>query len=196
MAEGQTEEERKEEERKEEERAREGGAGSEGRGAGEGDADEELERLREENVALAEQNRELVEGLSEESELRTELAAERAEREALGKEVQTGKIERARQEILAAQPELKDHLELIGEDDPEEMRKRAANLKAFGAANVTASRAALEKEMAEKFGVPLGSSAEGGAAPEEVEARKKAVDAGDAGAVAEQIVEKELGNLV
>lgn len=173
-----------------------GGAGSNAGGDDVAEVYAEVERLREENVALAEQNRELVEGMSEESELRTELAQEKAEREALGKQVHAGNIERARQEILAAQPGLKDHLDLIGEDDPEEMRKRAAKLKEFAEAGVAASRAALEKEMAEKFGVPLGSSAEGGTAPEEVEARKKAVDSGDATAVAGQIVEKELDKLM
>ena len=178
----------------------ESGAAAGGGGEGErGDAAEvyaENERLREENVALAEQNRELVEGMSEEGELRTELAEERSQREALGQQVRAGNIDRAREEILREQPELREHLELIGEDDPGEMRKRAEKLKKFSEASVAASRGALEKEIAGKFGVPLGSSTEGEVTAEEAAKRREAVDAGDASAVAAQIVEGELDKLM
>lgn len=173
----------------------EGRSGEEERGGG-AEVYGELERLREENAALAEQNRELAEGLTEEDELRTELAEERSQREALGEQVRVGNIERARQEILREQPGLREHLELIGEDDPGEMRKRADKLKKFSEASVAASRGALEKEIAGKFGVPLGSSAEGEQTAEAVAERKKAVDAGDASAVAGQIVEGELDRLM
>lgn len=188
-------EEGEEEEHREEEREEEGGAGARGNGE-QSRALEEVEQLREENAALAEQNRELLEGMGEEGDLRGELAQEREKREKLEQRVAAGEIERTRAAILVEQPELKDHLDLIGEDDPEKMRQRAARLKKYGEERLTASRAGLEKDIAEKFGVPLGSSAEGEVAPEEVEAREKAIDAGDAGAVASQIVEKEGGKLV
>ena len=192
------EEARKEEERKEAERreAAGGGEGNEELAA----ALEEAERLKEENAALADQNKELLGSLSEEGDIGAELAEERTARQALEKKVegmaQERAVERERAAILKEQPELEGHLDLIGEDDPEKMRERAGKLKKFGEDRLAASRSAMEKEVAGKYGVPLGSSAEGAVAPEEKVARQKAIDAGDAGAVAGQIVEKDLDKLL
>lgn len=188
--------ERVEAERVEAERVEAERVEAEGAGAGGGGEQEEVEQLREENAALAEQNRELLEGMGDEGDLRGELAEERGKREALEGRVAAGEIERTRAAILVEQPELKDHLDLIGEDDPEKMRQRAAKVKKYGEERLDASRADLERGIAEKYGVPLGSGAEGEAEPEEVEARAKAVAAGDASAVAGQIVEKEVDKLV
>ena len=198
------EEERKEEERKEAERQEEARKAAEGAGGGGGEelatALEEAERLREENAALADQNRELLGSLSEEGDIGAELAEERTARQALEKRVEgmdrERTVERERAAILKEQPELAEHLDLIGEDDPEKMRERAAKLKKFGEDRLAASRTAVEKEVAAKYGVPLGSSAEGAVAPEEKEARKKAIDSGDAATVAGQIVEKDLDKLL
>lgn len=195
--------ERAEAERVEAERreAEGGGGGGEGEGGTElQTALDEATQLREENTALAEQNRELMGGMTDEGDLAQELADERAARRKLQTQVddmQRGTaVDKARAEILKEQPELAEHLDLIGEDDPEKMKERAGKLKKFGAERLAASRAAAEREVAEKFGVPLGSTAEEAAPPEEVEARQKAIDAGDAGAVAGQVVEKELEKLV
>jgi len=196
------EEERKEEERQEEARQEEARRAAAAAGGNDelATALAEAEQLREENTALAEQNRELMGGLTEEGDVGAELATERAARVALEKRFEDserrGAVAEARAAILEEQPELRGHLDLIGEDDPAKMRERAARLKKYGEDKLTAGRAALEKEIGERYGVPLGSSAEGTVAPEAVEARKKAVDSGDATAVAGQIVESELDKLM
>ena len=196
------EEERKEEERQEEARQEEARRAAAAAGGNDelATALAEAEQLREENTALAEQNRELMGGLTEEGDVGAELATERAARVALEKRFEDserrGAVAEARAAILEEQPELRGHLDLIGEDDPERMRERAGKLKKFGEDQLAASRAAMEKEVAGKYGVPLGSSAEGAVAPEEAKARQEAIDSGDATAVAGQIVDKELDKLM
>jgi len=156
----------------------------------------ELERLREENAALAEQNRELLDGSTDVEQLRGELAEERGKREAFEEKYSAGEIERARLEILRDHPELKEHMELIEAGSPDEMRKRAEKLKEFSEARVAASRTALEREIAEQFGMPLGSSVEGQRTPEKEKARQEAVGAGDAEEVAGQVVEEKFDQLM
>jgi len=102
----------------------------------------------------------------------------------------------ARLEILAEHPELRGSEDLITEGSPEEMKAQAEKLSRFAAAQIEASRRGIERELAEKFGPPLGSSTEVKREPEADKRLREARDAGDATSVAEQIVGENLDKLL
>lgn len=182
--------------------------------AGDGEKDAELarmyaeqERLTAERDAYAQQAQELLSGGEDVESAVARLEAERAEQEqrlkmqeerisGLERDLQGQRRLQARAEIERDYPELAGHMELIPDEEPEKMKERAEKLKGFAISSVEKGREAHEKEIAARFGVALGSSAEGRIPPEKREAREKAVGSGDAETVAAQIVEENLEGII